>query len=351
MKRRTIVAGLLPLVALLVREVANATDHANYYVSANGSDRGRGTKFSPWRTLNKALATVPANRGRTIHLDRGTFDLGGEVAVPSGVRLIGAGMNATTVIGTLRLKQVKNVTIAHLKLEGKNYTHNKGMVIRDADRLRLHDLAFNGYKAQAFGIERARDGEIYNITITDCSYNHHKAGGGGKQSATVSVGNLTNFALYNFTIDTRARGGAGIVSHSDAWNPEKPWVGASSVLRNVKFYHLEIKVDRWHAWGNGSTPQLALELWHQTCHDCEILNSTFNSTISLVTQNSTRIRVHHNLWNGSENPYYACEADSDNLEFDHNYIRNGYYPLAVLEMPVKTWMSIIIYSRTQQRQR
>lgn len=303
-----------------------------YYVDIKGSDKAKGTQSSPWRTLNKAFASVPPDQGYTIQIGAGTFDIGKKVSVPSGVNLVGSGVNSTTLTGELRLVGVKNITISRMKFDGKNRAYELGMYILDANKLTIHDLAFNGYANTAIDMDRVSGSNVYNITITDSSQNNRIAGGGGKQSHAFGIGNLTNVNLHDMNIDTRKRGGGGMRTISE------DWVGKPSGskfkegdLRNVKFYNLDIKVDKWNAWGSGYTPQMALELWHQNCYNCEIYNSTFNSTLSLASpanKKPTSIHAHHNLWYGPDNPLYACEVSSNNIEFDHNYIRGGAYPLA-----------------------
>ncbi|MUG96765.1 PEP-CTERM sorting domain-containing protein [Scytonema sp. UIC 10036] len=302
---------------------------AEYYVNANGSDSGNGTKSSPWRTLQKAFSSIPADRGHTVNVGAGQYDLGGKVPVPSGLNLVGSGVGSTTIMGELQVVKVKDVTISGIKFDGKNRQYKLGMFIRDANELNIRDSAFHGYSHEAMNIERVSNGEISNINITDSSFNNRIEGGGGTQSPSIAMGNLSNFNFRNLKIDTRVRGGAGITSISDAWPKDKPWTGAHSVLNNVKFENLDIKVDKWNAWANGWTPQMALELWHQKCINCEISNSTFNSTVSLVTDGSTRIYVHNNKWEGNGNPYYAVEVDSDNIELANNYIVGGTYPFAM----------------------
>ena len=304
---------------------------ATYYVDRQGSDQAQGTQRSPWRTVNRALQSVPPDRNHTIQVGAGRFDLGGEAAVPSGINLVGKGVHATTLQGSLVMKKTQQVRISQLQLDGKKHTYNTALTVRDAQGLRLHDLIIQGYRGQALSIERAQNGKFYHTTITDSSFNHRKAGGGGSQSSSITIANLTDFDFHDLTIDTRARGGQGFSSGSEAWDRQAPWISPPAHLKRVRFYNLDIKVDQWNAWAGGWTPQMALELWHQTCEDCEIFNSTFNSTVSLAVDNPTRIRVHHNLWDGPQNPYYACETLGDNIEFDHNYIRNGMYPLAMFD--------------------
>ncbi|MBW4614817.1 MAG: S-layer homology domain-containing protein [Desmonostoc vinosum HA7617-LM4] len=306
------------------------TGSFDYYVSSNGSDNGRGTKSSPWRTLNKALTSVPAGRQVTIGIGPGTFDLGGKVSVPSGVKLVGSGIDATTIMGEMRLVKVNDVTISKLQLNGNKYKYSTALFIRDAKRLNIENVAFNKYESQAIEMERISDSEFAYLDIFDCTFNKRKAGGGGTQSRAIDLGNLTNVNIHNVTINTLTRGGQGIGSNTDKWKAGIRGPGTDGIFRNVKLYNLDIKVDAWNAWQNGWTPQMALELYSHKCYGCEVYNSTFNSTVSLAvqpTKEPVSIRVHHNLWYGN-NPYYACEVTTDNIEFDHNYIRGGSYSIS-----------------------
>ncbi|KYC41553.1 hypothetical protein WA1_16000 [Scytonema hofmannii PCC 7110] len=301
---------------------------AEYYVDIKGADSGNGTQSSPWRTLQKALSSVAPDRGHTVKVGAGQYDLGGKVSVPSGLNLVGSGVGSTTIMGELQVVKVKDVTIRGIKFDGNNRKYGLGMFIRDANQLNIQDAAFNGYANEAINMERVSNSKIYNIKIRDSSHNNRVLGGGGKQTSSMAIGNLSNVLVDTIDLDSRARGGAGITSISDAWSKDQPWNSPSGVLKNVKFSNLNINVDQWSAWASGKTPQMALELWHQQCINCEISNSTFNSTVSLATDNSTRIHVHHNKWVG-DNPYYAVEVDSDNIEFNHNIITGGTYPLAM----------------------
>lgn len=322
----------IPLLSLFYGCVpAVEADSGEYYVDLKGSDHNRGTKNSPWRSLNKAFRSVPPNQGKVIRLGKGTFDIGKKNVVPSGITLVGAGVNATTIQGELQLEKIKNLTIRDITFNGKNYAYELGLYIRDAEKLIIHDVAFNAYEKTAINLQRVNDSRIYNVTIKDSSFNKHNPGKKGKQSNAFYLGDLTNFSLDNINIDTRKRGGAGIKTKKDDW-PKDAWNGKPTILKNVTFSNLDIKVDKWNAWGSGWTPQMALELWHYQCFNCEIFNSTFNSTVSLAappTNKSTSIRVYNNLWYGPNNPFYALEVASDNLEIHNNYIHGGSYPLAL----------------------
>jgi hypothetical protein len=305
---------------------------STYYVSSQGSDKGKGTQSSPWRTLNKALASVPADKGYTIRVGAGTFDLGEKaVSVPSGVKLVGSGVNSTTIMGQVQLAKVKNLTVSGIKFDGKNRAYELGMHIRDANKLEIHDLAFNSYANSALNMERVSNAKFYNINVTDSTYNNRVPRKNNKQSSAFDFGNLTNVDFHDINIDTTARGGRAMGTSSDAWAKGPGSNRPAGELRNVKFYNLDIKVDKWNAWGSGYTPQMAIELWNHNCYNCEVYNSTFNSTVSLASPENklpTNIRVHHNLWYAPKKPFYACEVSSNNIEFDHNYVRGGSYPIS-----------------------
>jgi hypothetical protein len=306
-----------------------------YYVDIKGSDQGQGTKDSPWRTLNKALKSVNADQDHTIQIGSGSFDLGGKVTVPSGIKIIGSGIYATTIQGELRLLGGRNISLSKMQLNGKQYQYGTAVYIRDANQINLRDIAFRQYQAHAINIERSNDGELENLTIFDCTFNNRVPDKHSQQSAAIVLGNLTNVSFQNISINTLTRGGQGIGSMSDAWKPQgNSWVGPDSILKNVKFANLNIQVDKWNAWWNGWTPQMALELFKHKCYECEIYNSIFNGTVSLASiptsqpDHQTRIHVHHNFWYGQNKPFYACEVSANNIEFNHNYIRGGFYPIA-----------------------
>ena len=63
--RTSLLKTILILSIFLISQFANAT---NYYVSNFGNDSNNGSQSSPWATLQKAFASVPANAGHTINL-------------------------------------------------------------------------------------------------------------------------------------------------------------------------------------------------------------------------------------------------------------------------------------------
>src|SRR5581483_6773634 len=81
--------------------------------------------------------------------------------------------------------------------------------------------------------------------------------------------------------------------------------------------------------GNGGwEPQTTIELWHTSGVNVEIFNNVFNNNVSLAGENVTGnyVHVHNNYFTSSTG--YACEASMANIEFDHNYVAAGSYPIA-----------------------
>ena len=76
MRQRLLLLGVAVFVVLLPLELAAAT----YYVSPTGNDGNSGTASQPWRTIQKAAATVQA--GDTVIIKDGVYGGGISVAQP-----------------------------------------------------------------------------------------------------------------------------------------------------------------------------------------------------------------------------------------------------------------------------
>ncbi|HWA34853.1 MAG TPA: DUF1565 domain-containing protein, partial [Cyclobacteriaceae bacterium] len=66
-----------------------------YYVSTLGSDLNDGSAARPWRTLKYAVTRAAS--GYTIQLAAGTYVEYGQVVVPTGVSIAGAGIDQTII--------------------------------------------------------------------------------------------------------------------------------------------------------------------------------------------------------------------------------------------------------------
>ena len=69
-----------------------------YRVELTGNDANSGLDGSPWRTLTKACAEIPADQGHIIQVGEGTFTEAGILTLRSGVSLIGAGSGKTKIL-------------------------------------------------------------------------------------------------------------------------------------------------------------------------------------------------------------------------------------------------------------
>ena len=107
-----------------------------------------------------AAAIQQASPGDTIRLPEGTYELDGPVELKSGMKLIGASQDKTTLIyrGTNRSRLIsidgcENVEIAHLTLDGRNNPSVvEGVFAKNSRRLWLHHLTIrNLAKSDTFG--------------------------------------------------------------------------------------------------------------------------------------------------------------------------------------------------------
>ncbi len=145
----------------LIDEIA-----ATVYVSANGSDNGKGTADSPFLTLNRAIEMVYHN---------GTVVIDGELTLASNYSWKKHGKTVTITGGTLNASALSRVVL-HDSVIFDNIT------LTFADKAKLFA---NGYKLTM--------GE--NVTMTQTTYNDNAVAlwvyGGGQENTTVKSTNVT----------------------------------------------------------------------------------------------------------------------------------------------------------------
>lgn len=290
---------------------------ADYHVAPNGSDNNNGSRTSPWQTISKACASVPANQGHVIRLASGTYTTAGSVTVPGGASIIGADSGTTVIRGgntPLRAANASNIVIANIKFDGggsgtafsgsalTNFEMHTFVIVNfdraldfnGCSRIKIHDFrAHNASKCTSAAIEMDgsfSDAEVYNATL----FNDDNVK--GKMFGAVSNQRpITNLKIHDVT-------------------------------------HFTSSVGCWVAPDGGIPPQISIELWNVSLVDCEIYNSTFNNTISIQSNgvnyaaDAKTIRFHHNKWLACRG--YSIEVSMHNIEIDHNFFQGGYYPIA-----------------------
>jgi Protein of unknown function (DUF1565) len=295
---------------------------ADYFVSTSGSDGNSGSSGSPWRSLQKAMSSVPANQGHTINVGAGTWDVG-SLSPIAGTHLKGAGRSATTIQAEVTIRNSPNVEISNLSFEGKGTSIGQGIYVLNSPNPKLHDINVSNYGGICLSYEKSDGGKIYNAAFSNCTN-----GGGG----SLNFADSRNVEIHDFTVDTRARGGAAIGIYKKGWDVKNP-TRDRVFMQNFKIYNCDLKVNAWHNWtvpGSGArVPMTTIEFYWAEYDDIEIFNCNFNNNISLVSNvGKSKIRLHHNKFEGGGNPMYCLEANVDNMEFDHNHCIGGTYPLA-----------------------
>lgn len=139
---------------------------ANYGATGNGST-------DDWGAVSSAFAASSA--GDTVYFPAGTYRLGGVITGRSGIRIAGAGMNATTIKptgshsnnGILIDGSFNNVTFADLTIETTSGANKTLFRMRGSnnrfENARLSSLEWTGYKETPFTFDASE-----HLTFSNC---------------------------------------------------------------------------------------------------------------------------------------------------------------------------------------
>ena len=375
-----------PLRLLAILVVAAALPAAEIRVATTGSDAtGTGTAEQPFLTVERALAAVSATPA-TIRLGAGTFAIASAtVALPSGIALVGAGRDATTLVGALDIRgtevrdaytfffgaaylakpgarPVRNVAVRDLTLAGAADDADiagrraTGILARDGIGLELRNLRLTRFATGAVHIERWTSATIAGVAIDRSTYNERFVVPGfpdnehADYTTAFLMGDVADILIDGLSIDTRERGGRGIGSVRQRWEEttdDYNWERAELV--RVTLRNAEVQVDQWHGWTTGSTrvPQMTVEWWSAYCEDVLVERCRFTNNLSLTADGQARygtvfkpvpartITLRNNLFDmtppaGSPGSVYryAIETYAQNLVVDRNVFLRGHYPFA-----------------------
>lgn len=311
---------------------------ANYYVSTSGNDNNNGTTTTnAWKTVSKACTSVGANAGHVINIGAGTFNEAGNIVIPSGITIKGAGKTSTTIkvaagntIFTPANNSI-NIIIVDVKLDGTNGNNNVSRA--------LNCRGINGFEAknislvnfyQSFLFYSGSNISIHDFDGTNSSYCNY---------ATFEfITSVTNAQIYNGTLvnDDTQKGKAVGAGPDQSLNPTQPWALPKAAINNLVVHdlsHNTASIGCWPVSPGNYPPQICIEYWHVNLTNCEIYNCVFNNTLSIQSNgtdypaNQKTLRIHHNRWDICRG--YQIEAESHNMEIDHNFLGgNGYYPIA-----------------------
>ena len=324
-----------------------------FYVSTNGNDTiGDGSAGKPWRTIRHAVAKVPANQGHTIRISAGTFVEDGQIEIPPGVNIEGAGKDLTIIRAAssfyynpanpgyatekflFSLKaQVEldgNQSLKHLTIDGDSKQLHGGIYVRYRNHVVIDDLRVQNTNFNGIWLWDLKDSKIRNTELINCSW-----GSTGYCAGALNLGNIERVDIDH--LDVNESFGYGI----KAIGPT-----GQNNLRQLKIHDSRISVNPVGLWNDGLAPNIAIELWNVNLEACEIYNSYVDNTISLVNSNSPpstgiqTIRVHHNIIDmetRAKGAGYGVELSIHDAEVDHNYFIKGSYGIANWDNPVKNW--------------
>ncbi|WP_379183590.1 cadherin-like beta sandwich domain-containing protein [Paenibacillus sp. GCM10023252] len=321
------------------------------YVSTAGNDTNSGSLSSPFRTIARAVSQAAPGRGATIHLGVGVFEVAA-VQLPQQTNLIGAGTGLTTIkaslmkavtsykqgdvtLYALQGRGLHDLSISGFTLEGQiNATDlaHGGILLNNVTNVQLHDVVVQNFSYNGIWLENSVGSSIYNTAVYDTAYGNQQACLGN-----IMIGNMTDGSLHDIRI-RETRGTYGIkAARSDTFNEGNGAFVPNSLLTHltrVNMYNLDIDLRQRGLWGVGQ-PNIAIEMPGAITEEVEIFNSRFADSVSLISTEhlpEKSVRVHHNQFiaekAGANGYTYAIEVTMENLEIDHNYFSNGYYPIA-----------------------
>jgi hypothetical protein len=313
-----------------------ATTPGNYYVTMSGDNSNDGSIGRPWRSLKYAAANSPA--GSTINLAAGNYVEEGQVQVPAGVNIFGAGIGQTVIriAGpyyyhpdvpeyaadkylinlTSDALSAGNQTIGGFTIDGDAKQLHGGIFVRNRTNVtltgvRVQDTNFNG-----IWLWNIQDSKLLDTQLANCSWGSNEYSVGA-----LNIGDLTRVEIANVNIDESR--GYGI----KAMGPE----GNNNII-NTKIHDCHISVEPAGHWNNGIAPNFAMEAWAVNLVGSELYNNYFDNTLSIVNEHNVAstgaqtVRVHHNTFDlgaRAKGAGFAVELTYNDVEFDHNYFFKG----------------------------
>lgn len=340
-----------------------------YYVSPEGSDaigEGEGTAKKPWKSMAYACTQVPEGRGATIHLAPGPYMETAACSLPANTSLKGAGKNKTILYSALyhdmqgsgwnydehsfliQARNTSHITISDLSLVGKMDNGRKahaGLFIHEADNVLVHHIDVREFELTGIWAANISSSHFYESTFYNTGY-ANQAGSSG----AIKLGDIFDSSFHDLVIkDTLGADGIDTMRYGWTDNPYRQFPGQDYYVDIVRteFYNLDIDVRQNGSWGAGQ-PGIAIELWSADVHEVDIHHNRFSDNLSLAATNkdgqTKTARVHHNEFIAdpvSPAAYtYAIEASLDYIEVDHNYFKNGYYPIADFSGHIRKGLNI-----------
>jgi gliding motility-associated-like protein len=324
---------------------------ATYYLSTSGNDGNDGSQGNPWRTLKHAVSRVAANQGHTISIGDGTFVENGSFVVPTGVSIVGAGIDRTIIkaassfyynpafpgFSTERmLMQLTsggltngNQSLRDFTLDGDGKRLHGGIYVNNRSNVLIERVKVQYTNFTGIWLWTVSDSKLKDVVLRDCSW-----GSTGWAAGALNLGSITRVEIDG--LDVNESTGYGV----KAIGP-----GGHNKIFNLIIHDSRVSVNPAGKWNDGKAPNISIELWSVHLQDCEIYNTYVDNHVSLVNSNfpsqgRKTIRVHHNVFDlvtRSGGSGYGLELTVNDAEVDHNYFFKGRYGIVNWDNAVGNW--------------
>ena len=340
------------LISIMVLQLSVSAFATNYYVSITGNDANSGSQASPWRTISKALSSIPASQGHSLYIGAGTFVETAMMSIPIGVNVYGESAATTKIQSVVNIAMqlmgngmtgTNKQTISGFSLNGMSKLSAVwGLNIENTHGVNLNNIEVMNFDAMGIRLHGLAYSEVGFIKMSECSRgwadNELRVGVNVPSWAILGcagdfgVGNLDHVVIHDLDI-TESEACAVKVSTYGIW-------GNSAVyLKDVEFYNMDLKVTAsWCSkWG-----KIAFELFDTDNFNVKVHHSRFTTVCSIIPVNQYNFpnkgiefyNNHFDIFKYENN--YAFECEHDNMVIHHNYFEGGLYPFSLVKRnPVK----------------
>lgn len=321
---------------------------ADVYVNKSGNDANDCTEPTPCLTIARGFEKVAESSPTVLDMvvGSGTYTEGSFLSVPTNLGdMTGAGKDVTIITGSSGLftaytpsnsssnfslsRYLFNMTSSsstsistHIKdmtLDGKWNTGGNASSIKGGIALRFRDgLQMTNVKIQYFNVTGMWLQEVDGLDFVDVDF--------VDTGAKLNVGSTGQISMYN--VDNFSWDG-GLISAPSFDRGEGIVViggGLPKILGNIDWGNLTFNVNRDNSgsFGHNFNIELIYHTWRGTnrIHDC-YFNSNLSLNINAVdTPTPGIIRIDHNIIDLTGADGFALEAQTNDLEFDHNHVIN-----------------------------
>jgi hypothetical protein len=326
------------------------TTLSTYYVSTLGSDLNDGSSARPWRTLKYAVTKAQA--GYTIQVAAGTYVEYGQVVVPEGVSIAGAGIDQTIFrIASpfyyhpttpdyaadkflLNLSSgsavAGNQSLTKFTIDGDSKQLHGGIFVRNRNNVTIGSVKVQNTNFSGIWLWGLQDSKLLDSQLLNCSW-----GSSDYVVGALNIGDLTRVEIAGMNINENT--GYGIKAIGPSGNNN---------LINNRIHNNRISVTPHGLWNNGSAPNFAVELWAVNLVGNDFFYNYLDNIFSIVNENNLpstgvqTIHVHHNTFDlgaRANGDGYAVELTFNDVEFDHNYFIKGNYGIVNWARQQKNW--------------